>query len=125
MLAIATTMATVSTRPELDDDDQDAARDDHGALLPVAPVVSEPWAAHRAPFSARVRGATKMGADDQQTTLATWYLEPAAWPVHVGDEIADQMDGTRWSVSTADLVPSGLGLQQVMAACSRLDVSAN
>lgn len=121
MLALATTRATVTGRPA-----GAKPRDSHGAPLPQTPEVAGPYDAHRRPFSAAVRGAAGRGGDDeQQTHLATWYLDPSAWPVHVGDTITDVDDGTAWRVTSADLVPTGLGLEQVMAACSQLDVTAN
>lgn len=121
MLALATTSATVTGRPA-----GDRPRDAHGAALPQEPVARGPYAGHRAPFTARVRGASKAGAaSDTETHLQTWYLDPAAWPVHKGDTITDTNDGSRWQVQNADLVPAGLGLDQVMAACSQLDTSAS
>lgn len=121
MLALATTTAHVQGRP-----DGPRPRDAHGAPLPQEPADRGPFAAHRGPFSARVRGASRAAAaTDSQVHLQTWYLEPSAWPVHKGDMITDDRDGTSWRVEAADLVPQGLGLQQVMAACSQLDTSAN
>lgn len=118
-LALATTTVHVATEPD------DPDRDDHDSPLPADPVDRGPFPAHRAPFSSRVRSATKTAADGSQTRLSTWYLDPAAWPVHVGDVITDDNDATtKWVVAQAELVPSGLGLDQVSAACSMLDTSA-
>lgn len=125
MLALATTTATVSGRPA-DTPDAPRPRDAHGGALPQVPVDRGPFAGHRAPFSARVRGASRVMANlPTEVHLQTWYLEPAAWPVRKGDVIVDNNDASRWHVEAADLVPAGLGLDQVMAACSQLDTSAS
>jgi hypothetical protein len=123
VLALATTTAHVKGRPTVE---TPRPRDSHGALLPETPATRGPFDAHRAPFSARVRGASRGGAGaDDQVHLQTWYLDPSAWPVFKGDTIVDDNDDTTWRVEASDLVPTGLGLEQVMAACSQLDTQAS
>lgn len=113
MLALATTRATVTTR------DGTPGRDAHGAPKPSPTRTSDPWAAHRKILRPLPGDASK------QALLATWYLDPAAWPVHVGDTITDTTDATVWRVTGTDLVPTGLGLQQVVADAVRVDVTAS
>jgi hypothetical protein len=125
MLALATTTATVLGRPPVTEDTP-RARDAHGSPLPQPETPRGPYDGHRGPFTARVRGASRaLAAVPSEVHLQTWYLEPGAWPVHKGDVIRDERDGSRWTVQAADLVPQGLGLDQVMAACSQLDTSAS
>lgn len=112
MLALATTRVRLEGR----DPAAEVQHDAHGAPLPAAQVERGPYAAHR-----RVGSQQVSDAGDAQLRTGTWYLEPAAWPVLVGDTIVD-VDGSRWSVDTAELLPSGLGLEQVVCDSSRADV---
>lgn len=112
MLALATTTATVTRRAA-------AGEDAHGAPLPGAePATLGPWRAHR-----KV-GTSVLTDSGAEVRGCTWYLEPAAWPVVVGDTISDDRDATEWTVQGAQLVPSGLGLDQVQAYCSQVQPEA-